>query len=225
MRDWKGESSVMIFDPHENLMHSDPPAGEGAENKKDGLLVKAQADDLNRIMAFYSDVIDRTPNMEKYARWMHGKHPAEQTIREYVETGSMYLYVKGETVLGAMAVTMLQGEDYHPVAWAVPAADHEVAVIHLLGVQPSYQGKGIGKQMIEEAVRLAREQGKKCCRLDALASNTPAHRMYESKGFQYRGTERWYAENTGWTEFYLYELAIPREAAETGTQGEGTNCQ
>ena len=43
-------------------------------------------------------------------------------------------------------------------------------------------------------------------RLDALASNTPAHKLYERLGFEYRGKQHLYAENTGWTDFYFFEL-------------------
>ena len=42
-------------------------------------------------------------------------------------------------------------------------------------------------------------------RLDALASNTPAHRIYERLGFEYRGKQHLYAENTGWTDFFFFE--------------------
>ena len=44
-------------------------------------------------------------------------------------------------------------------------------------------------------------------RLDALASNTPAHKIYERLGFEYRGKQHLYAENTGWTDFYFFEYA------------------
>ena len=46
----------------------------------------------------------------------------------------------------------------------------------------------------------------KAIRLDALASNTPAHKIYKSLGFEYKGKQYLYAENTGWTDFYFFEL-------------------
>ena len=45
-------------------------------------------------------------------------------------------------------------------------------------------------------------------RLDALACNVPAHRLYESLGFQKRDVRHWYAENTGWVDFYLFEFLL-----------------
>ena len=48
-------------------------------------------------------------------------------------------------------------------------------------------------------------KGMQAIRLDALASNTPAHKIYERLGFEYRGKQHLYAENTGWTDFYFFE--------------------
>ena len=170
--------------------------------------IRASKNDLDKIIAFYDRVIDQTADMEKYARWIKGLHPTVSGITAYLEEKAMYLLMDGETVAGAMAVTMSQPAEYHPVEWGIGAKDEEVSVIHILGVNPDYQGKGLGKALIDAAVRIAREEGKLACRLDALASNIPAHRMYESKGFAYRGTQRWYAENTGWTDFFLYEYIL-----------------
>lgn len=171
-------------------------------------LMKAELCDLPDILAFYYRIIDCTEKIERYARWKKGMHPTEHAIKSYIEDQAMYLYVDGEILVGAMAVTMEQGKDYHEISWEVIAEDSEVAVIHILGVNPDHQRKGIGKQMIEEAIQLAEGFHKKAIRLDALSSNTPAQRMYEEKGFQYRGKRNLFAENTGWADFFFYELSI-----------------
>lgn len=84
-------------------------------------------------------------------------------------------------------------------------ADDEAAVIHILAVSPDKQGAGIGSKMIQEAVQIARNNGMKAIRLDVLASNTPAQRLYERLGFAYQGKQHLYAENTEWTDFYFFE--------------------
>ena len=162
--------------------------------------------DFDAIIAFYDDVTARTPKMATYARWSKGKHPTVEGIRAYINEGSMYLYRDNGKIVGAMAVTMYQGEDYHAIEWAQQVPDGKVAVIHILAVSPGYQGKGIGSEMIREAIRLAQNNGMQAIRLDALASNTPAHKIYERLGFEYRGKQHLYAENTGWTDFYFFEL-------------------
>ncbi len=175
-------------------------------------LNRATIENYESIIAFYDDVTDRTPEMELYARWQKGKHPTHDGIRAYIEEGSMYLYKENDAIVGAMAVTMYQGEDYHAIEWSQQVQDNEAAVIHILAVSPDAQGKGIGSEMIREAIRLARTNGMKAVRLDALASNTPAHKIYEALGFEYRGQQHLYAENTGWTDFYFFEYKEPHNS-------------
>ena len=165
----------------------------------------ATQNDFETIIAFYDDVTERTPEMGTYARWQKGKHPTVEGIRAYINEGSMYIYHERGVIVGAMAVTMCQGEDYHTIEWSQQVPDEKVAVIHILAVSPDAQGKGIGSEMIREAIRLAQNNGMQTIRLDALASNTPAHKLYERLGFEYRGKQHLYAENTGWTDFYFFE--------------------
>ena len=161
--------------------------------------------DFETIIAFYDDVTERTPEMGTYARWQKGKHPTEEGISAYINEGSMYIYRERGVIVGAMAVTMYQGENYHTIEWSQQVPDEKVAVIHILAVSPDAQGKGIGSEMIRDAIRLAQNNGMQAIRLDALASNTPAHKIYERLGFEYRGKQHLYAENTGWTDFYFFE--------------------
>lgn len=169
-------------------------------------LNQAEIEDYNSVIAFYDDVTDRTPEIATYARWSKRKHPTLEGIKAYIEEGSMYLYKEEKIIVGAVAVTMYQGEDYHAIEWSQQVADDKAAVIHILAVSPDYQGKGIGSEMVREAINLAKEKDMWAIRLDALASNTPAHRMYKRLGFEYRGKQHLYAENTGWTDFYFFEL-------------------
>lgn len=169
-------------------------------------LKTATIEDFDAIIAFYDDVIERTPTMAKYARWSKGKHPTAEGIRKYIDEGCMYLYRANGIIVSAMAVTMFQGDDYHAIEWSKQVADDKVAVIHILAVSPDHQGCSIGSEMIREAIRLAQDKGMEAVRLDALASNTPAHRIYKRLGFEFRGQQHLYAENTGWTDFFFFEL-------------------
>ena len=171
------------------------------------VLQRASLEEYDSIIAFYDDVIERTPDMEKYARWQKGKHPTADGIKACIDEGSMYLCKEQGSIVGAMDVTMYQGEDYHAIEWSEQVPDDAVAVIHILAVSPDRQGAGIGFEMVYEAINLAKAKGMKSIRLDALASNTPAHRMYERLGFVYKGKQHLYAKNTGWTDFYFYEFS------------------
>lgn len=177
-------------------------------------LVKAEAADFDRVKAAYIDIAKNTPDMDKYARYEYGKHPKDEGIANYIAEGSMYMLMDNDTIAGVIAITTSQGEEYHTVKWQVNALDNEVMVLHLLGVVPAYQRKGVGKEMIRKSLKLASEKSLKACRLDTLASNIPAQRFYEKMGFKYCGKQHWYAENTGWTDFYLYEYSIANATKE-----------
>ena len=41
-----------------------------------------------------------------------------------------------------------------------------------------------------------------------LSCNTPAHRLYQSIGFEKIGICHWYAENVWNTDFYLFEYIL-----------------
>ena len=168
-------------------------------------LQHASITDYASVLSFYNDVTEHTPEIDLYARWKKGKHPMAESIKAYIQEGSLYLYKEQDTIIGAMAVTMYQGEDYNAIEWSKDATDNEVAVIHILAVSPEKQGCGIGSGMVREAILLAKSKGMKAIRLDALATNRPAHKIYKRLGFEYRGKQNLYAENTGWTDFYFFE--------------------
>ena len=169
------------------------------------------AGDFEVVREKYIEVIKNTKDMNIHARWIYGQHPTDSMIQSYIERKEMYLYMDGQNVAGMTAITMFQGEDYHEILWSQNLKDDEVASLHIFTVSPEYQGKGISKRMMAETISLAMEKGKKAIRLDTLASNIPAQHMYEKLGFEYRGKQNLYAENTGWTDFLYYELPLSYE--------------
>ena len=169
---------------------------------------RCEMNDLPGLLDFYRLVIRDTAEIAVHARWEFGKHPTETAISDYVGRGMMYITEKDAGIIAAVAVTPFQPEDYHGVEWQADLADDEVAAVHILAVNPRSQGRGYAKQMMRDVIDLSKGMGKKAVRMDALACNAPAHRLYESLGFKKRGVCRWYAENTGWFDFYLFECLL-----------------
>ena len=172
------------------------------------MLKRAEYTDIVKIENYYRYVADNTENMDKYGRWIYGQHPTDDMIEEYITDRSMYFAEEDGMVIAAAAVTFFQNEDYHAVHWNVAAQDDEVAVIHILCINPQKQGCGLAKKIVNEIIDLAKTRHMKAVRLDALCCNTPAQRLYEDLGFIKCGTQNWYASNTGYIDFYLYELVL-----------------
>ncbi len=171
-------------------------------------LKKANEEDFESIKNLYNSIINDTPDMDKYAKWSYGKHPTDNLIREYIINDTMYLLMEGTIIAGIMAITKQQGDDYHKISWDINLSDNEVAVIHLLGVNPIYQNTGVGRKLVQEAIKIAKSKGDKAVRLDALGTNLPAQHMYQSNGFKYIDKLNLYADNTGWIDFFFYEYII-----------------
>ena len=146
-----------------------------------------RAYDLETVKGHYINVIENTPEIEKYARWVYGKHPTDEALRSFIENGEMYLLADGGTVAGMVAIVMHQGTDYEDIPWTEKLENDQVATLHLLAVCPEYRGRTLGNTILELAGELAKQQGKRAIRLDVLESNHPARHLYEKNGFIFRG--------------------------------------
>lgn len=100
-------------------------------------------------------------------------------------------------------------EGYRKHRWKNAIPDREILVIHALGVRPDLSMRGIGRAMVRRAIELAGEKGMKAVRLDVLKGNLPAERLYAGAGFTHEGDLRMYYEDTGWTDFGLYQYLLP----------------
>jgi ribosomal protein S18 acetylase RimI-like enzyme len=65
--------------------------------------------------------------------------------------------------------------------------------IYGFGVRPEYQGRGYGRQMLEEAIRIIRAESQKGIMLDVETDNTNAVGLYLSCGFEIRTTYGYYS--------------------------------
>lgn len=171
-------------------------------------LINAEKSDFDRIRSIYLEIINNTPNMKKYVKWEYGKHPNDDMLNKYIDDGDMYMFMENETILGVVALTFYQTEEYDSVDWKADASGNEIMVVHLLGVTPKEQGNGYARKIIEAALDEGRKRGAKVCRLDALSTNIPAQKLYEGIGFEYRETQEWYVQNVGWIDFCLYEYML-----------------
>ena len=164
--------------------------------------------DFEAVKAAYLDVIEHSPGLKQYARWIYGMHPSDEELRSHIDAGEMFVLTDGKEIAGMAVIVPRQNQDYEAVSWVEKLANDQVATLHLLAVCPKYQHRGLGGTILEEAAEVAKKSGKKALRLDTLLCNTPAQRMYEKAGFSYRGTQHLYAENTGWADFLYYEKTL-----------------
>lgn len=66
---------------------------------------------------------------------------------------------------------------------AVRRFEENIGELKRMYVQPAFQGKGIGKALLERALQLAEKCGYKKVYLDTLNTMTPAMNLYKQAGF------------------------------------------
>lgn len=160
------------------------------------------------IRSFYHRLIDLMQDSPYHPAWKKDIYPNNDDLRTALRAGQLYVGMLGDEYAAAMIVNHTCNEGYRDAPWSVDARDDEVTVIHTLGVMPTYGGRGYAKRMVREAIAIARRTGQKAVRLDVLAGNLPAERLYAGLGFRYVQTVRMFYEDTGRTEFMLYEYLL-----------------
>ena len=80
------------------------------------------------------------------------------------------------------------------VGYAGLAAHPEVAEVQTIGVDPRYQGAGIGRRLMTALIDAA---GDREILLEVRTDNVPALALYRSLGFRISGTRRRYYQPSG----------------------------
>lgn len=70
--------------------------------------------------------------------------------------------------------------------------DGDVTQVMTIGVDPAYQGRGIGRQLLAALVDRSRRLGAEAVLLEVRTDNLPALALYERFGFQHLGVRKRY---------------------------------
>lgn len=177
--------------------------------------VKADIGSFESIRDFYWKLIEGIAERQEEVGWIKGIYPSDQMMTDALIKGEMYLLLPDETddccsesILGAVILNSDYNEGYSGIRWSVDCDPSEVMIPHALGVAADAQGKGVGRRLVDEIIHLAEQEGKKAVRLDILGRNHIAEKLYIRAGFEFIEERLMYYEDTGWTEFRMFEYRI-----------------
>ena len=171
-------------------------------------ILKAKTNQFQDVREFYFAVIDGIGDSGDSVGWKKDIYPAPGFLKGSIEDGDLYIAEEDGMIVGAMVLNHQSNEEYGKFDWPTKADEEEVTVIHALGILPSMRGKGYAKQMVRFAIDLARNDHQKVIRLDVLKGNIGAKKLYSGLGFRYLHTLPMFYEDTGWTDFELYEYPL-----------------
>lgn len=97
----------------------------------------------------------------------------------------------------ATALAAVAGEPKRTVGFVLGQVAADEAEIISLGVDPSWQRRGIGRQLVEGLVRAVRRAEGKRLHLEVAADNAAACALYRGLGFDEAGRRKGYYERHG----------------------------
>ena len=166
----------------------------------------ADINDFENVMDFYHDLIDDMQDIEFRPKWKKDVYPTRQFIYDAIVKNELFVAIINNSIIASMVMNHVCADGYAEIQWKVSAKNNEIIIIHALAISLSCQKKGIAKKMMDYAINYCKDNGMKAIRLDVLASNIPAQKLYANMGFAYMGKIRLFYEDTGLTDFLLYEL-------------------
>ena len=172
------------------------------------IISKAPRDAFQEVRAFYHSLIDALEGSPYHPMWQKDIYPAPAELQSALDEQSLYFGRTGDRIAAAMVLNQKCNDAYRAVSWQTDIRQEDCMVIHMLGVHSAFAGKGCAKEMVRYAIDFARSAGLKAVRLDVLKGNIPAERLYENLGFVYADTVPMFYEDTGRTEFKLYEYIL-----------------
>ena len=172
------------------------------------IIREAEPKQFQAVRELYYDIIDAVGDSGDSVGWKRDIYPAPDFLFDSIRRGELFIAEEGDTIVGAMVLNHLSNEEYQSFDWPTQAEESEITMIHALGIRPSCRGKGCARQMVRFALDHARENGQKVIRLDVLKGNVAAKKLYTGMGFRYLHSLPMYYEDTGWTDFELYEYPL-----------------
>ena len=148
--------------------------------------------DLPQIAGIYNAILDREEAGPVYTNWQRGKYPSEDTARQALEAGTLYVGEDAGALWGVVNLNGIQLPEYAAIPWTIPAAENQVGVIHTLCIHPARSGQGHARQMVAFCEAESRRLGKTVIRLDTWEHNIPANRLYPSLGYRFAGSAEFF---------------------------------
>ncbi len=151
------------------------------------MIRKAAEADIPAVNAIYDALLTREEQGQLSTGWTRGVYPTEQTARDALRAGTLYVMEEGGRIVAAAKIDQAQMAQYAQCAWRHNAPPEQVLVLHTLVVDPTAKGRGHGTAFVRFYEELGRESGRPYLRIDTNARNTPARVLYAKLGYTEAG--------------------------------------
>ena len=145
---------------------------------------KAVLADIPQVAAIYDRILTQEERGETSIGWVRGVYPTEQTARDALSHGSLYVLETESGIAAAAKIDQEQVPQYADAPWRYPDAPPEqVLVLHTLVVDPRQAGQGHATAFVAFYEDCARTRNCPYLRMDTNERNQTARRLYAHLGY------------------------------------------
>ncbi|AUC16991.1 GNAT family N-acetyltransferase [Tenacibaculum sp. SZ-18] len=140
---------------------------------------KIQIEDLNLVLGLFKTAAEKIAK-KNVDHWQYWKNPPEEKIK-WVKNGienDEFYFINDLNNYNIGMVRILNEDELY---WG--KQNIKAKYVHSLVIKEEFNGKGIGKIVLDEVEKNAKANGCLYVRLDAVAKNTKLCEYYESLGF------------------------------------------
>ena len=151
------------------------------------MIRKALESDIPAVAAIYDKLHTEEEAGRATIGWIRGVYPTEDTARQALSRGDLFVQEDGGAIVGAAIINQTQVDAYYGGPWQYAAEDNKVMVLHTLVIDPDAAGRGFGKQFVAFYEDYAIQNGCKVLRMDTNSRNFRARAMYAKLGYREAG--------------------------------------
>jgi ribosomal protein S18 acetylase RimI-like enzyme len=134
--------------------------------------------------ADFDQVVQIAGSAFKYSRF-HLDPLVSKTLADNIKRSWMESYRRGTRGSGCLVAT-LEDVVVGFLAIVETTGEHAARIIDLIGVDPSAQGRGVGRALVDTFIREASGQATRL-EVGTQVANAPSVRLYENCGFRFAG--------------------------------------
>jgi len=112
-------------------------------------------------------------------------YPNFEIITTDIKKGFLYLMEKENKIIGAINISEEQEDEYAKIDWEFNTGN--ILVIHRLAVDPTHQGNGYARKLMDFAENYAKKNDYSSIRLDTYSQNERVIRFYKKRNYIIRG--------------------------------------
>ncbi len=143
--------------------------------------------DIPAVSAIYEAIHEKEARGEGTTGWLWGIYPTEQTAREALSRGELFVLEQDGSILAAARINQEQVAEYALCPWSMDAPAEQIMVLHTLVVDPEAAGQGLGRAFVAFYEAYALAHGCRYLRMDTNAKNLPARKLYHKLGYTEAG--------------------------------------